>query len=145
MPSNFTENYSLSQWERTDKVQMEDFNEDNAKIDAALAGLAASRNCQAYYTTYVGTGTAGASYPNRMTFPHKPLFVYVIGNWGSCLAMVQGHIYANRPSGRRNIITWGGNSVSWYEDNNGFAASATDQCNTSGETYCVFAILELED
>ena len=36
MPSNQTSNYQLSQWERSDKVQMEDFNADNAKIDEAL-------------------------------------------------------------------------------------------------------------
>ena len=36
MPSNQTPNYKLSQWERADKVQMEDFNADNAKIDVAL-------------------------------------------------------------------------------------------------------------
>jgi len=38
MPSNFTPNYSLNQWEASDKVQRVDFNADNAKIDAALAG-----------------------------------------------------------------------------------------------------------
>lgn len=37
MPSNYTEHFGLSQWERADKVQMEDFNADNARIDAALA------------------------------------------------------------------------------------------------------------
>lgn len=37
MPSNFTEHYNLSQWEKTDKILMEDFNADNAKLDAALA------------------------------------------------------------------------------------------------------------
>ena len=36
MPSNQTPNYQLSQWERSDKVRMEDFNADNAKIDEAL-------------------------------------------------------------------------------------------------------------
>lgn len=36
MPSNFTANYQLSQWKKTDQVKMEDFNEDNDKIDAAL-------------------------------------------------------------------------------------------------------------
>ena len=40
MPSNFTKHYSLSQWERSDKVLMDDFNADNAKIDAALAAKA---------------------------------------------------------------------------------------------------------
>ena len=39
MPSNQTPNYALNQWERDDRILMEDFNEDNAKIDTALAGL----------------------------------------------------------------------------------------------------------
>lgn len=32
-----TSNYKLSQWDKTDRIKMEDFNEDNQKIDAALA------------------------------------------------------------------------------------------------------------
>ena len=32
-----TSNYKLSQWDKTDRIEMEDFNEDNQKIDAALA------------------------------------------------------------------------------------------------------------
>lgn len=36
MPSNYTEHFKLSQWERPDKVLMDDFNDDNQKIDAAL-------------------------------------------------------------------------------------------------------------
>ena len=39
MASNHTPNFNLSQWEKTDKVQMEDFNADNAKIDAGLPPL----------------------------------------------------------------------------------------------------------
>ena len=35
-----TSNYKLSQWDKTDRIQMEDFNSDNAKIDAALGTLA---------------------------------------------------------------------------------------------------------
>lgn len=35
---NQTENYNLSQWAKTDRILMEDFNADNAKIDAALGG-----------------------------------------------------------------------------------------------------------
>ena len=34
-----TQNYQLSQWEKTDRIQMEDFNGDNAKIEAALAAV----------------------------------------------------------------------------------------------------------
>ncbi len=33
-----TNKYQLSQWEKTDRLMMEDFNGDNAKLEAALAG-----------------------------------------------------------------------------------------------------------
>ena len=36
---NHTTNYQLSQWEKSDKVQMEDFNADNVKIDAAIKAV----------------------------------------------------------------------------------------------------------
>ena len=39
MASNYTTNYNLCQWEPTDQVKRTDFNEDNAKIDAALKTL----------------------------------------------------------------------------------------------------------
>ena len=35
-----TANYQLNQWVKSDRIQMEDFNSDNAKIDAALKALA---------------------------------------------------------------------------------------------------------
>ena len=41
MASNHTTNYQLCQWEAADKVLRTDFNQDNAKIDAALAAIAA--------------------------------------------------------------------------------------------------------
>ena len=37
-----TENYQLNQWEPTDRVLREDFNEDNRKIEAAIHTLSAS-------------------------------------------------------------------------------------------------------
>ena len=39
MPSNQTTNYQLSQWVKSDQVRMEDFNADNAKIDAAIKAV----------------------------------------------------------------------------------------------------------
>ena len=36
MASNHTTNYQLNQWAKPDRVMMDDFNTDNAKIDAAL-------------------------------------------------------------------------------------------------------------
>ena len=35
-----TNKYQLSQWEKSDRIVMEDFNSDNAKIDAALSNKA---------------------------------------------------------------------------------------------------------
>ena len=40
MSTNHTGNYHLCQWEPSDQVLRTDFNADNAKLDAALAGLA---------------------------------------------------------------------------------------------------------
>ena len=49
-----TGNYGLNQWELTDRIRMEDFNGDNAKIDAALKGQAdALAEDQAAYTRAV--------------------------------------------------------------------------------------------
>jgi len=39
MPSNFTPNYNLNQWEAEDRVLRVDFNADNAKLEAALSSL----------------------------------------------------------------------------------------------------------
>ena len=39
MASNYTENYGLCQWEATDQVLREEFNQDNTKVDAALSNL----------------------------------------------------------------------------------------------------------
>ena len=98
MPSNYTEHYQLSQWERTDKVLMEDFNGDNAKLDAALkaqadalAGLSEAADshaaslaqhnsaiarlgtCAVYTTSYTGNDGSSRSY----SFPGYPVFVYI--------------------------------------------------------------------
>lgn len=97
MPSNFTANYNLSQWERTDQVRMEDFNSDNAKIDAAIKAevnartsavntltgkIAKCGNCKIIYQIHTGDGTYGPDHPTTFTFPGKPLMV-MIGIGGS--------------------------------------------------------------
>lgn len=40
---NKTPNYQLNQWDKSDRIQMEDFNADNAKLEAALAQETAAR------------------------------------------------------------------------------------------------------
>ena len=169
MPSNFTKNYSLSQWERSDKVLMDDFNADNAKIDAALGTLATrvsqkaeqsalqaevnaraaaitslsqSRNCRAYHYSYTGTGQSGREHPSTHTFPGKPLFVYIAGTTGYNILAIQGQAFT--PNSNRTVIfTWSGNSLTWYEAHSTAGMSPEYQCNSSGKTYQMFAILEV--
>ena len=90
MASNFTENYGLCQWEATDQVLREEFNQDNAKMNAALRdqnnmllelaqkGLALEAligqrgNCSIETFTYQGTGTYGEDNPTVITFSKQP-------------------------------------------------------------------------
>lgn len=95
MATNHTEYYELNQWLSTDQVLRTDFNADNTKIDAALAGLAedleteaAARAEKADQTaltalaatvpliavgTYTGDGTAERTIP--LSFTPKAVFV----------------------------------------------------------------------
>ena len=57
MASNYTSSYQLCQWEAEDKVLRTEFNADNTKIDAALAGLAAAA-LKLAVGTYTGDGAA---------------------------------------------------------------------------------------
>lgn len=66
-----TAQFGLNQWEMSDRIQMQDFNRDNAAIEAALA----KRNCQFYTASYIGDGEATKSW----TFPAKPVLVVIIG------------------------------------------------------------------
>ena len=42
MASNYTTNYQLPKWEKTDRVQMKDFNDMTATLDEALHSIAVS-------------------------------------------------------------------------------------------------------
>ena len=67
MAANQTTNYQLNQWEATDQVLRTDFNADNAKVDAVLAGKvdqAALDNLESTVDTLTGT-TASLRHPQR--------------------------------------------------------------------------------
>ena len=132
MPSNQTPNYQLSQWERSDKIQMEDFNADNAKIDAVLGTLAAQvstkaeqsalttltgrvaklGNCQISRFTYTGTGP---DVPQVLTFPKKPLMVMMM-NGSGCAAFCLYGFTSSRLLDSSNghfPVSWTENSLTW--------------------------------
>ena len=66
MASSYTTNYQLNQWAAADKVLREEFNQDNVKIDTALAqkadqsalNTAAAKIPKIAAGTYIGNGTA---------------------------------------------------------------------------------------
>ena len=156
MASNYTENYGLCQWEATDQVLREEFNQDNAKVDEALealdnlviqhgeqlsaqeAAIAKLGKCRIYYTAYTGTGTTTP----KQTFPGKPLVVmvarasegYSFIAWRGMQVVLPHH----QQYGTLNLpLTWGENSLSWSHDSSGERA-----LNQSGAKYQMIALLD---
>lgn len=147
---NKTANFQLTQWEKTDRIMMEDFNRDNAAIDAALkanadgvaalqTALASCGNCKVVAKTYVGTGQNGQDHPNTLTFDSQPLFV-IIGTYETRnLYLLSGCTSANLTFSSSEVgisVSWNGNQVSWYASQN-----AAVQFNVNNVTYHVVAFL----
>ena len=85
MASQQTPNYRLSRWAGTDRILVEEFNDNWDKIDTALKGnadgvaalqtaLASCGNCKIVYGTYTGNGKYGKDNPNQLTFGVCPKF-----------------------------------------------------------------------
>ena len=97
-----TTNYALPTWEKSDFIQMSDFNDLTQKTDAALkanadAALAlqsgkadaqtvsalaknlgaAGHNCRIAFGEYTGTGTTGSDNPNALNFDFYPVLIAV--------------------------------------------------------------------
>ena len=129
-----TQHYQLNQWAADDQVLRTDFNADNAKIDAALAGKG---NCRLYTGSYVGTGTKEQSF----TFPAKPYFAAIMGG-SFFIIMAHGITSTVSLSGFRQTsvdIAWTGNTASWEVHN-----YDQDACNLENVTYQVIALLDVE-
>lgn len=128
-----TAQFGLNQWEMSDRIQMEDFNRDNAIIDAALA----ARNCQFYTTSYIGNGEGERTH----TFPAKPVFVLIISVGYFYVLMHNAEKGYNYYAGRAGNydVTWTEDSVTLSRPN-----AAPDIANTNGTVYSLFAILDAE-
>lgn len=131
-----TAQFGLNQWERTDRVLMDDFNNDNKKIDAALK----ERNCRFYLTSYVGTGSGSVS----LTFPSRPIFVTVMGGHHTWLCTLRNapeiYLRTDAIGVGATATTWEGNTLTWTEHTNGGDYYA----NAQGSTYYVMALLEAD-
>ena len=150
MSTNHTTNYNLNQWEAADKVLRTEFNEDNAKIDAALKSsadaigalegqMAGKGNCQLHYSAYTGNGNTSRTF----TFSGPPRFLCIMGGGSDYfLLAVQGApfsvCYGN---GTKDYGTpsWSGNSVTITVVDD----YRTDFiCNASGKSYFLIALTE---
>ena len=149
MSTNHTTNYNLNQWEAADKVLRTEFNEDNAKIDAALKANADAAaaiqaklgNCTVQYSTYVGDGTYGSDHPTTLTLPSQPLLVAVV-SW-------EGELYCFAPN--TSLLSPGNGFVycSWSTTDQGVTlswnsnGSAVHQFNAK-DTYHVLTVYPAE-
>lgn len=151
MASNYTEHYGLCQWEATDQVLREEFNEDNVKVDEALQAFlqkvtavetaaAGFGNCQIYLSSYIGTGECGKDYASDFIFPVTPIVAVIVHqspdgtSGGPCgILPCRGNMITNNGS---CSATWSsdGKEVSWYS-NLGTPAS---QLNMKDYTYLVY-------
>ena len=151
---NKTANFQLTQWEKTDRIMMEDFNRDNAAIDTALksnadkaaalqTALASCGNCKIVYGTYTGNGKSGSANPNKLTFDGKPVLVIVQAQSNTTdfdfhLRMIRGCDWAvgdRNNYSYTNSVAWGENYVSWYNN------KAETQFNLQGSVYSYIALI----
>ena len=154
MPSNQTPNYALSQWERDDRILMEDFNEDNTKIDAAIkaevdartaadaalqTSLGKKGNVQVQIYTYTGTGTYGSEGPCTIPFNGKePLLVLVLGTNSDDLLLHKGLSYANNYSNYCRVA-WQNTGVTWFAHKD-----AVYQLNVKDRLYTALMFYKLD-
>lgn len=153
-----TEQFQLNQWEKSDRIMMEDFNADNAKLEVALAkqaeaqsqmaqALAGCGNCKIVYGSYTGNGKYGSGNKNTLSFNHKPLLVlvqaknYVTNTADYHLRMVRDSVWANGVHENyyfAQTVSWGDKSVTWYSTSGN---TADAQFNKSSTVYTYVALL----
>ena len=151
MPTNKTPHYNLSQWERDDRILMDDFNADNAKIDRALGELAAASavhaallprlgNCAVCTGSYIG---AGDQNPVVQTFPGRPVFI-MVQDGGSPLTFLGTRdmetAFFTKGDNDRFALTWGDRSVSWCGGN-----APGRSMNYKDRTYYYMALLAMDE
>ena len=131
---NYTEYYQLPQWEKTDRVLMEDFN----KAMATMEGMP-----KMVFGSYLGDGKYGAAHPNVLTFPFPPKFLVVFPSTGGsqllCLRDAAGGNTASNGHSYGDVaLTWDENTVRWHTINSG--SDASYQLNHSNVQYMYLAL-----
>ena len=133
MASQQTPNYKLSRWAGTDRILMEEFNDNWDKIDTALK----AKNCQFYTTTYQGDGSDSRTH----TFPAKPIFVLIYSLAHIFIMTRNAEKGVNYLAGRADNYdtTWAENSVTLSR-----SGSFMSIANDADLSYNLFAILDAD-
>ena len=155
-----TTNYSLPTWEKSDFIQMSDFNDLTQKLDAALKSESDARSeadgtaserltaltqkwgrgkvCRVAWGSYTGAGVYGPSHPNHIACDFTPVLLAIYNSDSNNITPVFAFRdmaeFGFNSSGGVNTITWSEQGVSWYV-NGGNTMSVYYQLNTSGNTY----------
>ena len=152
---DYTTNYQLPVWAKTDRILMEDFNDLTGAIEEALSGLrddvdantsglsanttahAGFGNCQLYLTSYVGTGSGTCTF----TVPGNPVMVMALGPSQALWAVRGLGSGTNLYGGESSLLTvsFTGQTVSWTSSNYN---NGTGACNYANTAYVLLALLE---
>ena len=156
---NKTANFQLTQWEKTDRIMMEDFNRDNAAIDTALksnadgvaalqTALANAGNCSIAISSYTGNGKYGSANPTVINFSKKPTLFIARGKtailFGTSADSNNNTVvwnYVNGVSVDSIPLVWNGTNASFYSVSSNFADR--EQLNAENEVYQVIAFYAL--
>jgi hypothetical protein len=152
---NRTTNYKLCQWEADDKIQRVDFNEDNAKIDAAIKavdrradGLNTAKadktaltalqtvvngkgNCRIETGSYVGDGDKHRVLSITTSFPPQ---VVLVAGYNVGIAVRGSETFRVVSSTlRTGVLTWRDDGISW-KNYNGYM-DAAELLNSQNGTF----------
>ena len=132
-----TTNFNLTQWAKSDRIQMADFNADNAKIDAALA----LRNVCFYTASYTGDGSTAKTF----TFPHKPMAFFILRHNATSVSLG----VRDCPRGVANTLNCSvGTTLTWADRSVTLTCGSNDlgqAGNYANVTYPIFALLDAGD
>ena len=124
MASGQTSNYKLNQWAAEDPVLRTDFNQDNAKLDAALNSM----GCTAGF--YEGDGTAGRLI--ELGFPPKAVLIIRDGGIFNTSGSVSSSSWGALAVTGRPAKAYGGGQLAKVAET-GF--QVWGNVNSSGYTY----------
>ena len=150
---DYTQNLNLPQFEETDRIMHDDFNNAFAALDTAVAAAtdaaaaAAAGGAKVAWGSYVGNGNSGnKENATSITLSFEPKLLVVTGGGVLNGNTTNVTMFAVRGSASTIFLAknaelydansfWEGNTVSWYT-----IYSAKNQMNEAGTTYYYVAI-----